>query len=427
MALSIRVLLYCRKKEEFWNEDNCCERKAFVASRYWIVGAIGRLLEAGVKSDEHAFHEKYNIKAEEIVVSILKSERGEKFEITSDAVSIAINSPRGQCIEALVNLALRSCRLSDRNNNKDHSEAWARFQPYFDAELRRAEAGEYEFLTLVTNYLPNFLYMSGDWVRANLENIFDQTDHLKWMCAMQGYAYVGTVYQDIYSYLRKNGNFLKALNDENIGGKVREKVIQNIVVAYINDFDSLEDDDNLIRVLIHRKDFDRLNSLIWFVWTLRKSDDTKLKNKVYKLWPKVMNAVNLSSSEGKKLASALCMWAEFVDYLDAERKQLILSIAPYADESHNSYHLLESIANLSKKQPLDANEIWLKMLEQSAPDYPEVAIRQILSNLIAEGREGKRLARETVSEYLRQGVDRPSIWLNELLMGPTNVMITKLP
>ncbi len=124
--------------------------------------------------------------------------------------------------------------------------------------------------------------------------------------------------------------------------------------------------------------------------------------------------LDLSTSKGKKLASNLCHWATYVDHLDEEKKTLLLKIAPYADVLHNSHDLLESIAKLSDTLPLDVNEIWLKILEGSAPDYPEEAIRQILSNLVAQGNEGKRQARDTVSEYIKQGVETPSIWLLEI-------------
>ena len=406
------------KAERFWNEENSRQRGAFVANRYWVVSAIGRLLEAGAKSDEHAFHEKYHCEAESLIAFLLRKEKGEKFEEKSDAVFVAINSPRGHCIEALINLTLRSCRLSDRENNKDHSGSWAHYNDYYDAELKRPEIDEYEFSTLVTNYLPNFLYMSDDWVRANLEKIFDQTNHLKWLCAMQGYCYVGTVYQEIYSYLSEHGHLLRVLDDENIKNRVEERAVQHIVVAYLKDFENLADDNSLLRVLINRKDIKELSQLIWFVWTLRKEDDSKLRDKVYELWPLLIGVVDFSTRDGKKLASSLCHWAAFVDNLDEERKKLLLTIAPYADESYNSHELLKEIARLSNKQPFEANEIWLKVLEGSAPDYPEDAIRQLLSNLIARGDEGKRLARETVSEYLKRGVERPLIWLQELMSNP---------
>ena len=76
----------------------------------------------------------------------------------SDAVFVSINSPRGQSLAALINITLRKCRLPDHENLNDHSDVWTHFQTYYDAELDRIDIPEYEFVTIVTNYLPNFLY-----------------------------------------------------------------------------------------------------------------------------------------------------------------------------------------------------------------------------------------------------------------------------
>ena len=59
----------------------------------------------------------------------------------------------------------------------------------------------------------------------------------------------------------------------------------------------------------------------------------------------------------------------------------------------------------------------MKLLEGSSPDYPEDAIRKILLNLVNEGNDGVRAAKEVVSEYLKSGNDRPAAWLNEIKRG----------
>ncbi len=403
------------KQAHFWDPENANQREPFVANRYWIVSGIGRLLEAGTKSDEHAFSEEHLSAAEEIITFLLAKEEGNEYKENSEAVSISINSPRGHCLEALINLTLRSCRLSDKKY-KDHSEVWVHFQPYYDAELERsdAEKPEYEFATLVTNYMPNFLYMSKEWVMSNLNRIFDQKHYLKWLCAMQGYAYVGTVYQEIYQFLKIHRDFLKALDDENVKDRVQEKVIQNIAVAYINDFENFPNENSLMYALISRNKHEELSHLIWFMWTLRKRVDENLKNKVYELWPKILKNIDLSTREGKRTASQLCQWAIFVDQIDDERRELLLAIAPYADEVHNSDQLLEIISDISQAQPFEAYKIWMKMLEGASPDYPEDAIRKILLNLVNEGNDGVRKAKEVVSEYLKSGNDRPAAWLKEI-------------
>ena len=236
---------------------------------------------------------------------------------------------------------------------------------------------------------------------------------MKWLCAMEGYCYVRTVYQEIYTHLSKKGDLLKALDDKNIPNQAKSRVIENIALAYINDFETLQDDNSMIRVLIIKRGICReLDILVHIVMNFQEMDGVKIRNKIYELWPLLADAADFSTKEGRALASSLCRWAAFVDHLDTESMELLLKIAPYADESYNARDLLENLARLSEKQPFEANEIWLEILERSAPTYPEKPIRQILTSLIAEGDDGKRAAGKTVDRYIKRGVASVSkLWI----------------
>jgi len=400
--------------EDFWGDENARERSSFVANRFWIVSTIAMLIEAGTKSDDNAFDPEYIPAAEAILAVLLEHETGDDFDEESDAVSIAINSPRGRTIEALINMTLRSCRLADRDTNRDHSSAWSHFEPYYESELKRVERNEYEFATLVTNYLPNFLYMSSAWTMRNLDRIFDRSNEMAWRCAMQGYAYVGTVYEEIFKFLKQHGHFIHALDDEHLRDRTREQVVQNIGVAYKSNFEDLSDKKSLISVLIDRGDHEELSQLIWLFWTMRSKEDNNLRAKIVQLWRAILDRIDISSIESKRLASKLCQWAVFIDEVDDGNRDLLLRIAPYADFAHNSYELLKSIGAISKSQPFEAYAIWIKLLEGSTPDYPEEAIRETLSNLVAEGPEGIRKAKEIVSFYIRVANEKPANLLREL-------------
>lgn len=404
-------------QDRFWAPENAEERSSFVANRHWIVGSIGRMIEAGTKSDEHAFNEKFLKQAEKVILIFLEKQRGEEFKAESDAVMIAINSPRGQCIEALINLTLRSCRLAKKQNGS-HSAKWMHFEPIYNKELARAEIGEYEFATLVANYLPNFLYMSNEWVLANLDNIFDQKNHLKWLCAMKGYAHVNIINKEIYEYLKENRHLFRALDDKNLKERVHEALIQNIAIAYISNYEKLEDESSMIHQLLVRKKYEELSQLIWFIWTQRK--DENLHTKVFELWPRLLRVIDPRTREGRKLASKLCDWSVFVDEVNEENKNLLLRIAPFAEEEYNTHDLLESIAKISKKQPDEAYEIWLKMLEGSSMDFPEEAVRTALTNLVNAGSNGQRQAKEIVSKYIEAENYRPHQWLQKIRSENSN-------
>jgi len=417
-----KLLEYCFKvvvDKKFWSEENAKQRSNFVANRHWIVGSIARLIEEGTKSDKHAFDASLLPQAKGLLLILLSNQEGEELKIESDAVFVAINSPRGRCIEALINHSLRSCRLADKEH-QEHSGAWQEYEGIYNDELHRSRIGEYEFATLVTNYLPNFLYMSGEWVYKNLDKIFDQSDHQKWLCAMQGYSYVGTVYQDVYRYLKAHGDFIRALEDEKLKDRVQERVIQNIIVSYLNDYETLDDSGSLISVLLKRAKLDELRQLIWFIWTLRDKDNSNLSDKVHELWPRLIQILDVRTREGRKLASSLCHWVAFIDEIDDHNRDWLLRIAPYAEEAYNSSSLLKGLARISRVQPLEAQRIWLSMLTSYSYDYPEESIREIFVNLVEAGPAGIRKAKEIVDAYISHGIERPSIWLREIMAKGTS-------
>lgn len=406
------LLAFCLqliKRDIFWSVS-ADGRSKFVANRDSIVGAIGQLIEDGTRSDDHAFDKSILPKAKEVLVILLERQEGVAFKLDSDAVLIAINSPRGHCLEALVNLTLRSCRL-EHEESGHHAPVWNQYKEIYDVELKRSVQGEYEFATIVTMFLPNFDYMSREWVQSHLADIFDQSDYQKWLCAMQGYIYVGKVYEMYYKHLKANGDFLKALDDVNLKKRVAERIIQNIVIAFINDFEDINQPDSLIATLIRRKDIEELKQLVWFIWTLR---DKKLKDKVYELWPRLLEIADINTKDGRILASSLCHWAVFVDKIDPVVESWLFKIAPYAEVNYNASDLLQNLAEISDTQPIEAQKVWIKMLESYSYDFPEEAFRRIFKNLIVLGADGERKAKEVVDAYIRHGLERPRTWLTEI-------------
>lgn len=286
------------RQDRFWSPENAIRRNAFVANRFWIIGSVSMLIQSGTQTNGHAFSEKYLGTAESILRHIMDNEEGEEFKPDSDGVTVAINSPRGRTFEALLGLVLRSCQLAE-NQNIGRSEVWEHFRPTFETELARNGIGGYECVTLIARHLPELLYMSSEWVRENFSKIFDQGNYQKWLCAIQGYSYVNVIYKQIYMYLRESGDFYRALDDENIKNKMDNKIAENIAVAYFNDLERLEDEHNLIDYLVTGRYYSELNHFIWFVWTLRKTEDKQLASKVFELWRRFLPLVSPSTKEGR--------------------------------------------------------------------------------------------------------------------------------
>jgi len=400
----------------FWECSPSTSAGGYIGNTSTVVGEIGRLIEAGCKKDEHAFGVENIERSKDIIEALLEKQVGEIFNKDSSAVSKAINSPRGKCLEAYINLALYECR-NKPGNGSDNAEIWSRYVDVFDEELSKGcDQGGAEFSTIVAMFLANFRYLSKSWVIENLEKIFDQSDHLRWLCAMQGYSYVGGFDSATYNLFKNRGDFLAVLDDEYLSDKMGERYTQLMCIAYLRGEDTLEEKNSLISALIKRADYEELNKLIWFVWTLRKSSDLKTQQKVYELWPKLLELVDGTSKEGRQLASGLCHWAAYITDLNGEPMSWLLKVAPYAQENHNAYILLESLARLSDEFPFEIGKVWKEMLTNRLDDYPDEAIKTMFRNLISEGSDGKRLAKDIASSYMAYGASRPNEWLNELLV-----------
>ena len=231
---------------------------------------------------------------------------------------------------------------------------------------------------------------------------------------MQGYAHVNLVYEEIYNYMKGNNHFIRALEDGNITERLDGKIVQNIAIAYLRDFESLEDQTSLIHQLLARRRYSDLDELIWFLWTLRKDANTKTRSKIFELWPRLLSVIDLNTLDGRQLASNLCDWTVFVEEVNDTNRRLIFAVAPYADVSHHSHDLLRTIARISDRQPLEAYEIWRRLLEGSHPDYPPDAIEEALVRLVRIGPEGERKAKDIVSQYLKAGNEMPFQFLQAM-------------
>ena len=79
-------------------------------------------------------------------------------------------------------------------------------------------------------------------------------------------------------------------------------------MAYFNGTETLTDKNSLVRAVIDRNNLNDLNQLIWYLRIIQDEDNSEQRSKVYELWSLLMDMVDPSTNDGKKLASALCSW-----------------------------------------------------------------------------------------------------------------------
>ena len=406
-------------QKDFWSLGNID-----ADNRDDVVKAISALIEAGARSDDYAFGERHHGKVRGILKCLLENQKSVPFDERGDfdAVTIAINSPRGKCVEALINVALRHCRLADKKNDGNHTETWKEFQQYFDTELKRERDVNYEFFALIPEYSRNFLYMSEDWFVKNLEDIFNQKNRKEWLCAMQGYAYLNGFVIEVYQHLKSRGHITCALDDKDLPQECSKRLIQDVTYSFLTNEEQLDDKNSLICILLSRRKSVEIHKIIHFIWSFRPEDREKIIPKIYKLWPRIQSIaqdIGFSSEGGQNLVSSLCCWIEFLDQIDDESEKWLLEIAPYVHFGHFSYDFLRDLARLSEQQPFEVNKILQAMIDGISEHThgflgSDTHIKVVFTNLISkEG--GIREAKDTASKFVEKGILEFSELLSEIL------------
>lgn len=389
------------QKDTFWQSPDNNESGPFIGDRHWVVSTYCRLVESGCEKDIRAFDLSLSNTVKNTLEIILKRESGSDFDNDSDAISVAINSSRGRCLEAYFKLALYQCRNVEKDSDK-RQKIWAAYEPVFSNELNKPEtANEYEFITLVVMYMRNFLYLSNSWTYENLERMFKGGNSLSWLCAVQAYSYVGSLLPEIHDIFKVNDYYVSILDNPHLNKTVKGRYIEYICIAHIQKIENVDDDHSLLKLLLERKDEQELSKVIWFLWSIRDQNVDIVKDLVLHLWPKLVELIGQQVNGYKRLASKLALWTEYIEELNGQSMPLLYAVAPFINEDHNGMSFMEELARLSDKYPLDAGALWKAALVNPFYVYDLKPLEQIFINLIAQGNDGKTAAKEIAAVYIK--------------------------
>lgn len=408
--------------DEFWSYPDESEGGAFIGNKNWVVGTYARLIEYGAQ--EKAGDKELRIELIEDVKAtleeILKHQKGEAFDIESDPVSIAINSPKGRVIEAYLYLALFDVKKASESQRVAVKRSYIN---EFKTGVEKAfslETPEFEYLTLFANFCPNMMYLDNEWSASVLERVSNNVGSLAWVCAIHGFSYLN-FNKDIYDAVRKNDGFNKIYESPTLGNHVFDHYLRLAVIAWYHQIETLDDDNFILCKLINDSNYEHLNRLVWILWHFRnESDVSRIKELVSEVFPRLIGVFDDALKESRSLTSKMSFLSFYIDELDEEKKAWLLRIAPFTEEEHNSHYLLESLAKLSKQYPLEAAEVWLAMIQNRSTEYSSDEMQTIFQNLAASGQNGIQKAKEVAGQYLKLGIQKPMDWLNEVL-GKANV------
>ena len=396
------------QSDGFWSKDASKQREDTDYSRRWVVGQISELIKEGTSNDKLAFDPSLFQTTKKIIERILEKQEGESFRDVTDSVTLAINNPRGKCIESLINYALRRCRLAEKKSDNGHDELWEmELKPIFDKQIAIVQDGNYEFATLFSFYLPNLLYLSQSWTIEQLPKIFNKDNRIRWICAAQGYAYTNRLYTVVYEFLRLNNHLKDILDAGELESRYKDKVIQQFVIAYFRNDGKQDDFTEELHWLLTRWKHEEIRQLIWFIWA-NYNDKEDVKIKLIPLWKKISERAKLQQETDKRVLSYLCKWSVFVDQPNKQIMELLLRSAPYADMEHNAYILIRELKRLVDSHPDQVAEIFIHLLEVSAPTYEQGDIKYVISKLYEAGGENRQKANTICDKYICYGIGFPA-------------------
>ncbi|MBT9455468.1 MAG: hypothetical protein IV097_02485 [Burkholderiaceae bacterium] len=351
----------------------------------WVVTDIADLLKAGAKREQPLPHALFPRCLEVLkkVLAILSPER--RVEV-DDAVSHAINSPRGRTLEAFIHVALAMRR--HEVDTKANEASWARVGPVLDAELASSTSGDNpDFSALAGMYCVNFHYLNAEWTEANIDRIFSLTNEYSWCCAAQGFSYQSHLHDWLYRQLAAAGHLRKMIAAAGLSSQVSHRAVEFVGVAYLKGLETFEH-DGLLASLIDSLDRTALPHLSWFFWTLRPREDHKASPhapKVLEFWRLVEAGIRRDGGDFSELQSSLSLLAVFLNDLSSPMVEVWESAAPYAQRHHHGYVLLEEMARLVGQFPKEVARVFRAALTSFLPDYRREDVVRCVNGLAEHG------------------------------------------
>lgn len=349
----------------------------------WVVSDIADLLKGATGTERHLPSELHEscLQVLRLVLDATPTDAGE----SSDAVSHAINSPRGRALESFIHLAL-AMRRDEVTANRSSGETWLAVGPVFDAELTTSESGlNADFAAMAGMYCANFHYLSAEWTESNFDRLFSHKSETAWRCAAQGFAYQRHLYDWLFNCLVTGGHLSRMAYSEGLPDQVAERALQFLGLAYLEGMESLEG-SGLLREIVSELKVKQLSHLCWFFWTLRgKSEPSARTSKILIFWIKVAEQVRANRVDVPELQSALSQLAVFIHDLTPDVVEALVDAAPHAQAKHHGYMLIENLSRLASQYPKEVAAIFRAAISGFLPDYRKEDVIKCVNRLAEAG------------------------------------------
>ena len=377
----------------FWAEEGP-EPKNLIARRSWVLSSIADTLASGTRTDKTAYAPRLLPQGWRILHVLLARAPGITAFRDSEIMGQAINTPRGRSIEAMVNHALRVCRLQS-HQTKSHEKSWAGVQGAFDEQLALCKNANFEFSTLMAHYIANVDYLSPAWLEANFDALFDKNYPDNYRAALAGLPYA-TLTRRVYRLLADHGIILTALDDTAASEREAHRIVQFMCLALLWGDEDLAS-ERFAKLFATGREEQLMAASDWF-WGARGDRLTaKQRTAILAFWRQSLIWVGQQPQAPKRLLSHLARLAVHITDFDAEAIQLLDPVAPYAGTDFNFQIVIEELGRLAPQNPAEASRLLGLSLAVTRPNYDmDDRLKKLLHYLADQGQ------RPAVLEYVNQ-------------------------
>ena len=363
--------------EEFWKGEVAIDGQR-TPTRDWIPPLIAEFLEAGTRSDDKAYAPELLPLTLRLIAILLDKSEPQAEPRQGDALNGAINTTKGKAIEALIEHALRRCRLDDKAKNS-HSVAWRDLEPLFKTQLDQCRDGNFEFSALAGAHIANLHYMSQDWVHDNFKAIFPIEFPANCLAALNGFAYATSV-KPIFDELIAAGVVDWALRTDLRGNYTRENLIQRLGLSYLWGDERL--DGPRFAYLFENRRLDDLQGLCRYFWMVRGEPLTADQmEQIFLFWDRCVNWGATLTPPPAALFSQLSLLACYLTAIDERALRWLVAVAPLTPVFYHADGLIEQLARLADTSPGATARVLRVLLEAYQPSYD---FKDRLKKLIAQ-------------------------------------------
>jgi len=376
-AEAFNVVLQIIQKKEFWESHNSDDNYS-----RWFISSLLSFIEDGLRDDNHAFNADELPIVKEILFNILENDTYPVFD-HSDLSMTVLNNSKGKIYMTLFQYSLRLARLEGKD-----SDRW-------DNDIKKLITQKIELnddtpllFYVIGQFLPNIHFLDESWMIDNFNKLFPVEAKNNWSAAMSGYFFHHRRPNKIHFKLfMENNHLLTAINEDLMIGEARNSLIDQICIAYLYEYKSINIDSDIIQALIDSKNESIYSSLIYFFWSPRFPFESKVVNKIKPLWIKIFNqSIKLENKEiDEFILSGCCKWLNSIDEIDKELFEILSSSVAHLNQ-RDRYSVIESLSKHIDNSPEEVGLILIELFKKEVSyDISRGKLPEMVDNLYDKG------------------------------------------